>query len=61
VDRHTWSAIRAAGREPARDLAERRSYLALDAVDALIRHWNTGTNVNDIVIALDDSRHAHSA
>lgn len=53
VDRHTWSRIRAAGHDPDRALAEHRSYLALDAVDATIRAWDTGTNVNDIVLGLD--------
>jgi hydroxypyruvate reductase len=53
VDRHTWARIRAAGHDPDRALAEHRSYLALDAVDATIRAWDTGTNVNDLVLGLD--------
>lgn len=53
VDRHTWRVIRAAGHDPARALAECRSYLALDAVDATIRAFDSGTNVNDLVLGLD--------
>jgi glycerate-2-kinase len=48
----TWTAIRAAGRDPARDLATHRSYAALDAAGALLRPGLTGTNVMDVVIGL---------
>ena len=52
VDRGTWRAIAATGRDPARDLTEFRSHEALKAVDALIPSFASGTNVNDLVIAL---------
>ena len=52
VDRHTWSAVRAAGREPARDLARHDAHRALDAAHALIRTGATGTNVMDVVFTL---------
>ena len=54
VDDGTWSAVRAAGRDPARDLAAHDAYHALDAAGALLRTGLTGTNVTDIVIALVD-------
>ena len=52
VDRHTWGAIRAAGREPARDLARHDAHRALDAAGALVRSGATGTNVMDVVFTL---------
>lgn len=52
VDRHTWPAIQAAQRDPARDLARHDAYRALDAAGALIRTGATGTNVMDVVIGL---------
>jgi glycerate-2-kinase len=52
VDGRTWSAIQAAGREPARDLAAHDAYRALDAAGALLRTGLTGTNVMDVVIGL---------
>ena len=52
VDRETWPAIVAAGRDPARDLAAHDAYHALDAVGALLRPGLTGTNVMDIVVGL---------
>jgi hydroxypyruvate reductase len=52
VDGSTWAAIRAAGRDPARDLARHDAYPALDAAGALFRPGLTGTNVMDIVIGL---------
>jgi glycerate-2-kinase len=39
-------------RDPANDLAEHRSYDALDAVNALIRTGLSGTNVGDIVVGI---------
>ena len=59
VDGSTWSAIRAAGRDPARDLAAHDAYRALDAAGALLRPGLTGTNVMDVVIgvALDAGGH----
>ena len=52
VDRHTWSAVRSAGREPARDLARHDSHRALDAAGALLRTGATGTNVMDVVFSI---------
>ena len=52
VDATTWDAIASAGRDPADDLAEHRSYESLDAVDALIRTGLSGTNVGDIVVGI---------
>jgi glycerate-2-kinase len=52
VDGRTWSAISAAGRDPARDLAGHDAYRALDAAGALVRPGLTGTNVMDIVIGI---------
>jgi glycerate-2-kinase len=54
VDATTWDAIESADRDPATDLAEHRSYVALDAVDALIRTGLSGTNVGDVVIGIVD-------
>ena len=51
VDGDTWPSIRAAGRDPARDLAFHDSYPALDAAGALLRTGPTGTNVMDLVVA----------
>ena len=52
VDGSTWSAIIAAGRDPAADLAWHDAYPALDAGGALFRPGLTGTNVMDLVIGL---------
>jgi hydroxypyruvate reductase len=52
VDGLTWSAIRAAGRDPTADLARHDAHTALDAVNALLRIGLTGTNVMDVVIGL---------
>jgi glycerate-2-kinase len=52
VDRATWSAIAASGRDPAHALAAHESNGALRVADALIPRRNTGTNVNDVVIGL---------
>lgn len=49
----TWGAIRAAGRDPAIDLEYHDAYPALDAVGALVRTGLSGTNVNDLVIAVE--------
>ena len=54
VDASSWSRITAAGRNPLVDLEAHRSYVALDACGALLRIGLTGTNVNDVVIALVD-------
>ena len=52
VDGRTWAAIRAAGRDPARDLAAHDAYRALDAAGVLLRPGLTGTNVMDVVIGI---------
>jgi glycerate 2-kinase len=52
VDGTTWDAIKAAGRDPAHDLASHDAYHALNAADALLRPGLTGTNVMDIVIGV---------
>lgn len=52
VDGETWQAVRAAGRDPARDLAAHDSHRALAAAGALLRTGLTGTNVTDVVIGL---------
>lgn len=49
----TWAAIKAAGRDPAEDLRRHDAYPALDAVGALLRTGLSGTNVNDLVIAVE--------
>jgi hydroxypyruvate reductase len=54
VDADTWDAIGAAGRDPAEDLREHRSYAALDAVGALLRTGPSGTNVGDVVVGIVD-------
>lgn len=52
VDATTWSAIVTEGRDPADDLAEHRSHMALDAVGALLRTGLSGTNVGDVVVGV---------
>lgn len=54
VDGTTWSRIALAGLDPERALAMHDAYPALDAAGALLRTGLTGTNVNDVVIALVD-------
>ncbi|MEP7347803.1 MAG: DUF4147 domain-containing protein [Gemmatimonadaceae bacterium] len=52
VDSLTWSQVIAAGRNPEQDLTEHDSYDALDAAGALVRTGLTGTNVNDVIVAV---------
>ena len=52
VDGTTWSRIRAAGRDPARDLAQHDAFHAFDAVGALVRTGHSGTNVRDVVVGI---------
>jgi hydroxypyruvate reductase len=52
VDAQTWGKIVAAGIDPEHALATHNSYEALNAADALIRTGLTGTNVNDIIVAV---------
>jgi hydroxypyruvate reductase len=58
VDAQTWRQIGAAGRNAGDDLARHASYDALDVVGALFRTGPTGTNVNDLVLALVEPRRA---
>jgi len=52
VDGSTWEKIRAAGCAPMKMLKDNDSYTALEAAGALFKPGPTGTNVNDLVIAL---------
>src|SRR5205085_9601940 len=52
VDGTTWARMEQAGRDPEADLQHHDSYPALASVGALIKTGPTGTNVMDIVIAL---------
>jgi glycerate-2-kinase len=52
VDWTTWSTIGQNGINPELALRRHISYQALDAVGALLKTGATGTNVNDLVIAL---------
>ncbi len=52
IDAHTWSKMREVGRTPERDLKAFQSHHALEAVHALVPEFASGTNVNDLVIAL---------
>ena len=52
VDGNSWEAIRAAGRDPAKDLATHNAYDALASAGALFKTGMTGTNVMDVVIGL---------
>jgi glycerate 2-kinase len=48
----TWDEIEAAGIDPRLALAGHDSHRALDAVHSLIRTGPTGTNVNDVMVAI---------
>lgn len=52
VDGDTWAALEAAGFHLPEVLCRNDSYHALDAVGGLIRTGPTGTNVNDVAVAL---------
>ena len=52
VDGLTWTAVDAAGRDPAADLAAHDAHRALDAAGALLRTGYTGTNVMDVAFGL---------
>jgi glycerate 2-kinase len=52
VDCRTWSAILASGRDPSNDLGSHDAYPSLESADALLRTGLTGTNVNDLVMAV---------
>ncbi|MBV6522349.1 MAG: D-glycerate 2-kinase [Gemmatimonadaceae bacterium] len=48
----TWSEIAATGIDPERALAAHDSWTALDSAGALLRTGLTGTNVNDLIVAI---------
>jgi glycerate 2-kinase len=48
----TWRALQSRGVDPMRALDARASHAALRAVGALIPAFASGTNLNDVVIAL---------
>src|SRR5690606_13520558 len=50
ADSGTWSRVRAAGRDPAADLARHASHAALAAAGDLFQTGMTGTNVMDLVL-----------
>jgi hydroxypyruvate reductase len=52
VDASTIAASLRAGRDPHADLQAHDAFPALDAAGALLRTGPTGTNVNDVVLAL---------
>lgn len=52
VDGSTAGAIRGAGVEARDALARHDSYHALDSAGALLRTGPTGTNINDLMVAL---------
>jgi len=52
VDATTWSEIQRNGIDPAAALRDHSAYDALESAGALLKTGSTGTNVNDIVIAL---------
>jgi glycerate 2-kinase len=56
VDSSTWRAIAATGVDPARALADHGAYAALDAVGALMRRGQTGTNVMDVIVGMVNKR-----
>jgi hydroxypyruvate reductase len=56
ADEKTWEAIRAAGRDPGRDLRTHHGYDALVAGGALFTTGMTGTNVMDLVLGLVRAR-----
>lgn len=49
----TWDRVAASGVDPERSLREHDSHLALAAADSQIRTGPTGTNVNDVMVAVD--------
>ena len=48
----TWTRIATASIDPAKALSSFASHAALEAADALIPRWATGTNVGDLVIGV---------
>jgi hydroxypyruvate reductase len=56
VNNGTWAAIQSAGHDPAALLAVHDSHAALRAAGCLIPAFASGTNVNDLVLALVEPR-----
>ena len=56
VDGSTWAAIRAAGRDPERDLEGHNAFPAFEAIGALVRTGHSGTNVRDVAVGLVQPR-----
>lgn len=52
VDASTWDRVRHSGGSPDVALRNHDSYSVLNAVNALLKTGPTGTNVNDLVVAL---------
>ena len=52
ADEHTLARLAAAGLDVRKVLADNDAYHALQAIDALIMTGPTGTNVNDLTVAL---------
>lgn len=52
ADADTWAAVRAAGRDPAKDLTRHESTAALTAAGTLFTTGMTGTNVMDLVLGV---------
>jgi len=52
VDEHTLARLAAAGLDVRKVLADNDAYHALKAIDALVMTGPTGTNVNDLTVAL---------
>jgi hydroxypyruvate reductase len=52
IDSRTWPAIMASGRDPGSDLRSHNAYPSLQSAGALLRTGLTGTNVNDVVMAV---------
>ncbi|MFA7208602.1 MAG: MOFRL family protein, partial [Synergistaceae bacterium] len=55
VDGLTWEKISTAGRKPMEMLEDNDSYNALSISGSLFKTGPTGTNVNDLVIALGEN------
>ena len=52
VESKTFAEIQRRGIDPAHALRNHDSYIALDSIGALLKTGPTGTNVNDLVVAL---------
>ena len=59
VNGDTWAAIRSTGHDPVALLATHDSHTALRAAGCLIPAFASGTNVNDLVLALVEPREGY--